>query len=611
MNDLTDEELFKYCFDTFVYDIECYHNYFLILFEHVETGKFVRFKSNSEEPANLLKLNFLVESALLVGFNVNGYDNYMLKLALKGFDTELLKGMSDQIINNNLRGRDLIPLYGIDYPNWNTVDIKPLCEAKKSLKTLGARLHCKKLQELPYDPSAYLSESQMDDIERYCENDLAVTKDLIRALLPDLNLRMKMGARYNLDLRSKSRAQIAEVVIKKIVREATGRTPVKAVYFDDYSFKFNPHNISFCGEELNSILKKICDHDFKLNPNTQKTIPVNYKCYIRHIAYKLGIGGLHSQDCPRALNDENGSQIIDCDVVSYYPREILVQELYPDSVGPLFLDIYRDFFQQRMDAIAHGDEDTKDIIKIILNGSYGKFGDPYSFLYSPALLVQVTLTGQLSLLMLIEALAINDFDVISANTDGITTVIAPGRIDLYKKIVAWWVEMTKFEVKFTNYTKLYMRDVNNYFALTSEGKIKRKGIFTKSGLDKNPKNEIIYDAVVDYAIKGVPIIDTILNCKDVTKFLTLTQVKGGAMQNGEHIGKTVRFYHVADCLDTINYISNGNLVPDSTGCRPLMNLDGFPVDIDYSWYIKEAEELLFDVRIKRKKLSLFQDLIPE
>ena len=45
---------------------------------------------------------------------------------------------------------------------------------------------------------------------------------------------------------------------------------------------------------------------------------------------------------------------------------------------------------------------TSDTLKICVNGSFGKLGSKFSFLYAPELLIQTTMTGQLALLMLIE-----------------------------------------------------------------------------------------------------------------------------------------------------------------------------------------------------------------
>ncbi|MEG7688959.1 hypothetical protein U2044_15310, partial [Listeria monocytogenes] len=57
--------------------------------------------------------------------------------------------------------------------------------------------------------------------------------------------------------------------------------------------------------------------------------------------------------------------------------------------------------------------------KIMINGTFGKTGSQYSVLFAPTMLIQTTITGQLSILMLIEWHEHYGIPVISANTDGI------------------------------------------------------------------------------------------------------------------------------------------------------------------------------------------------
>jgi hypothetical protein len=115
---------------------------------------------------------------------------------------------------------------------------------------------------------------------------------------------------------------------------------------------------------------------------------------------------------------------------------------------------------------------------------------------------------------------------------------------------------------------------------------------------KNPENQIVYKAVADYVAKGVPVEQTIRQCDDVAKFLTVRKVTGGAVWQGEPVGKAVRFYYSnavpsAECL---HYAKNNNRVPKSAGAKPLMDLpDTLPGDIDYAVYITEAEKLISEV----------------
>ena len=163
-----------------------------------------------------------------------------------------------------------------------------------------------------------------------------------------------------------------------------------------------------------------------------------------------------------------------------------------------------------------------DSLKLVLNSAFGKLSNRWSCMYDPAGMLNVTLTGQLVLLMLIETLEDSGCQVHSANTDGI--VHEPG----YDIILNGWQEVTGFGLEHTPYRALYSRDVNNYMAITTEGKIKCKGVFAEPGLRKNPAMPIIYKAVVDRLSKDIPVEETIKRCVDIRQFLTVRTVKGGA-----------------------------------------------------------------------------------
>lgn len=241
-------------------------------------------------------------------------------------------------------------------------------------------------------------------------------------------------------------------------------------------------------------------------------------------------------------------------------------------------------------------EVTAATLKVTNNGSFGKFGSKYSFLYAPNLLLQTTLTGQLSLLMLIEELELNGIKVVSANTDGIVTYHHKDKSDLVAEILFNWEIATSYNLEQTDYREIASRDVNNYIAVKLDGKTKCKGCFGEASMSKNPDGLIIYESVAQFIAKGTPIEKTISQCTDITKFVTVRRVTGGALFNGEYLGKAVRFYHSNDfsLADlSLVYAKNGNKVPVSQGCRPLMELpDKLPNDIDYSYYISKANETL-------------------
>jgi hypothetical protein len=329
------------------------------------------------------------------------------------------------------------------------------------------------------------------------------------------------------------------------------------------------------------------------------------KIEIGSSVYQMGIGGLHSTEKSKAFKANEEFLIRDADVTSFYPNIILNEKLYPKHIGEQFLDVYQEIVTRRIQAKKAKDDTTANTLKIVINGSFGKFGSKYSFLYSPKLLLQTTITGQLALLMLIEQLEKAGISVISANTDGIVSKIPVFFNYAYKTVCDAWQRKTGFNLEFTEYKALYSRDVNNYIAVKPDGKTKTKGVYAQATLTKNPNNQICIDAVTNYILNKTPIAETIRSCTDITKFLTVRGVKGGAHKNGQFLGKVVRWYYSTSEKGTINYITNNNKVPLTENAKPLMELGEFPEDVDFAKYEKLCDEMLYDLGIKVIKKALF------
>lgn len=240
-----------------------------------------------------------------------------------------------------------------------------------------------------------------------------------------------------------------------------------------------------------------------------------------------------------------------------------------------------------------------DALKLTLNGTFGKTSNKYSTLYSPEFMIRTTITGQLTILMLIEALERCGIAVVSANTDGIVIKCPREKRDMLNIIVERWEQRTGLTTEETEYSALYSRDVNNYIAVKPDGTAKAKGVYGPVSLSKNPQNPICAEAVIAYLTKGKPVSTTVRNCQDITKFLTLRTVNGGAEKNGEPLGKAIRWYYATGVEGAIHYATNGNTVPRSEGAKTIMDLpESLPKDIDYNWYIRECEEILMAVGAK-------------
>jgi hypothetical protein len=186
----------------------------------------------------------------------------------------------------------------------------------------------------------------------------------------------------------------------------------------------------------------------------------------------------------------------------------------------------------------------------------------------------------------------------SANTDGIVCHAPNEMMDVANEVCFDWMLDTGYILERTDYTCMAMMNVNNYAAVKTDGKIKGKGVFASTGLAKNPNCSIVQKAVAYCVARNTPVEQTIMECNDITQFVTVRKVTGGATWQGGYLGKAVRFYYSRDVDKEIciHYAKNSNRVPMSGGARPLMDLpDIFPQDVDYPVYISMANELLKEV----------------
>jgi hypothetical protein len=462
----------------------------------------------------------------------------------------------------------------------------------------GARLGCATLQDLPIDPGASISPAQRRLLVDYCANDLALTELLYDQLRPQIALREKMGDQYGMDLRSKSDAQIAETIITSELERLT-ENPVAKPDTSRTEFHYqNPGIVTFETPALQELLQRILATTFTLGGNGAVVLPKwlrDSKIRVGDRDYQMGIGGLHSCEKTQYLTADADHVLCDLDVASYYPNIILQQALAPESLGKPFLDVYQGIVNRRMAAKRAGDEVTAYTLKIAVNGSFGKLGSVYSKLYAPELLIQTTITGQMCLLMLIERMSAAGIDIRSANTDGIVCYYHPSLAGKIDEVSFDWMMDTSYALERTDYVALASRDVNNYVAVKPDNSTKGKGLFADTGIAKNPDMSIIATAVAKRIAHGTDIGDTIRGCLDPLQFVSVRKVTGGAMWRNEPLGKAVRFYWSREG-DAIQYATNGNLVPKSSGARPLLVLSDFDrADVDEWRYIAEANKLLKDV----------------
>jgi len=226
-------------------------------------------------------------------------------------------------------------------------------------------------------------------------------------------------------------------------------------------------------------------------------------------------GGLHTENGPKIFEADEEHEIIDWDVSSYYPAIIINNGRYPRHLGKEFLQGYKTMFEKRLELkpLAKKDKKIKGIVgalKLAVNSVYGKSSDIQSWIYDRQLTMFTTITGELSLMMLIEAYELAGINVISANTDGVTIRIKKSLIPKMHELNAWWSKLTGYELERADYQKIIFSTVNDYLAIKTDGEIKKKGDFlTDFELHKNKSARVVPLALEQYFVRNIPVATTI------------------------------------------------------------------------------------------------------
>lgn len=533
-------------------------------------------------------------------------------------------------------------------------------KAYAGLKIMGGRLGCRKLQDLPYAPNDVLTFDQMMKVYEYCGNDLELTEALYFALKEDIETRIEMTEQYGVDMRSKSDAQIAEAAIRKLLGLSYGdvkRLNAAAQKPPGFTWTYTPPAfLQFQTPEMREAFSRVLNTRFSLSATNQIEAPslIGYEVGFAGAVYAMGVGGLHSQEKGTIHRAGIDAVITDVDAASFYPSIIRILKLFPAHIGPIFLQHYCEWIDTRLAHKAAKRKRKANTYKIKLNGSFGKTKEAHSVLFDPVMFTQIVITGQLALLMLIERQHLAGVRAIQANTDGVVLKCHPAQVAARDAVVKQFEADTGFQMEYTPYIMLASRDVNSYMAFKPDLEVKTKGEYADdpiSRLAKNPANQVCLDAMKAYIISGTPLETTIRGCSDIRKFVTVRKVQGGgswvketidvkgvaaqravlqaagwaldpmsklwssvvAESGGmtlaqafkchrdslprEVIGKTVRWYYGAGQRGHI-CTPKGGMVAKSQGAKPCMELPAvLPPDLDYPWYVAEAQSMLRDLGI--------------
>lgn len=607
-----------------IYDIETYRNFFLVGFINLD-GDYKAFEISLYKDDREPLRNFLLSSNTLVGFNSISYDDQVMGFLWANYDLPV-----DELLRCLYR----FSQYTIKYNYWKRKPILPFRsidlflihhfnnEARRtSLKALQVALQHDRVQELPVRFDKEPTRKEMDEIIDYnYHGDLKATLKFYEVTIPMIEFRKTLSDELSIDLTNKPDASIGEMIVALRYNKSTGISlkHLKKQRTERSFIRLNeciPNNIRFQTDQLKNLRNRINNGVIEVKDKLDK---LDYRITIGSTTYTVGLGGLHSIDEPGIILPNSNEKLMDADVSSMYPTIIIQYEYYPAHLGKSFLSVYSEILQERLEAKRNGDSLKNTSLKLALNAAYGKTKDKYSWLYDPKVTISTTITGQLSLLMLIETLELNGFSVVSANTDGIVTRVPEDKEEQYYYICKQWEKKTMMNLEFAEYQKIVIGHINSYVAQYKNGKIKTKGFFSeRREWHQSHSNKIVSKALVDYFIHNVPIEKTIKSHKNIYDYC-MSQKIGKSKKNGKQFDvifvdqegkhptqRLNRFYAAKGKRSGRLMKTDGEreISLRSTSIRLFNDYTDNHNDIDYLYYIRECNKVINT--IENKQLTLF------
>ena len=404
-----------------------------------------------------------------------------------------------------------------------------------SLKRLEFEMDLENIEEMPiHHNKADLTKDEVFLSLQYCFNDVDATYEFYKITLGDtdhplykgnnqIQLRKDIEEEFGIPCLNYSDSKIGDEIIKKYYCQEKGmevkELPRKGYFRKSIDIKnCIAGYVQFETEQLQQFLQNIK----RLKLGLQDDFKEHIDFYGN--VYSFMKGGLHTENKPEIFESDEEYEIIDWDVASYYPAIIITNGRFPAHLGKEFLRGYKQMFDKRLELkpLAKGDRKIKGIVgalKLAVNSVYGKSSDMQSWIYDRQLTMFTTITGELSLMMLIEKYEMNGIQVISANTDGVTIRVRKDLIPKMHEINEWWSELTQYALERTDYKKIIFSTVNDYIAIMPDGTIKKKGDFlTDFELHKNKSARIVPLALEGYYVHGIPVKETILAHKNLYDF---------------------------------------------------------------------------------------------
>lgn len=605
----------------YVYDIEAYPNVFTCTVEHADAPirwyfEISDWRNDSRDLIDFLQ-HLAQHGCRMVGFNNVGFDYPVIHTLVRmgHANAKTLYDKVQAIIGSqededrwihSVKPTDrLVPQ--IDLYKIHHFDNKARAT---SLKVLEFNMRASNIGDLPFPVGTILTRENVEVLKEYNAHDVAQTKAFLRHTQEMIRFREELMVKYpGRDWLNFNDTKIGKEYFTMQLEASgvqcfeygpEGRQPRQT---RRASIALNDAILPWVRFE-NPEFQRILDWLRQQTITETKGVFTDVVVRVGGIDVVFGLGGIHGSVESEIVESDADHMIVDIDVESYYPSTAIAQRFRPAHFPEGFCDIYAALKEQRKSYPKGTAENA--MLKLALNGVYGDSNNPFSVFYDPLFTMRITLNGQLLLCLLTEnLLKIDGLRIIQMNTDGLTVKLPRQHEQSLRQVVQWWEGITKLRMEFAEYRTMFIRDVNNYIALYTSGKVKRKGAYEHDlEWHQNHGALVIPKVAEQVLIHGAPIRETVEQWGNLYDFMLRTKVpRSSHLLHGEDRVQNVSRYVVSrngkpltkvmpplakkpDVWRSIGVESGWNV----TICNDVRDVAGAQIEFDY--YIREVEKLV-------------------
>lgn len=598
----------------YIYDIETYPNCFTVAFEHAYMPfkwlyEISEFKNDTEILFDFMR-GLATEKARMVGFNNIGFDYPVLHLLLETHcNYETLYKKAQGIIGAQSKPETKF-LHSV-HPNDMFVDQVDLYKIHHfdnaarmtSLKTLEFNMRLDNIQDLPFPVGERLNQEQIKFLKKYNQHDVTATKQFYHETVPMIEFREELTTKYKKNFMNHNDTKIGKDYFQMKLKESgvelynSDRSPKQTVREQINLRDAILPSIKFSLLAFNEVLNKLKEQTIVETKGVFKDL----NCTIDGFKYVFGLGGIHGSIESQVVEADDDYIVEDWDVASYYPNLAIANKFYPEHLGETFCTIYKKLYEQRK-GFAKGTAENA-MLKLALNGVYGDSNSKFSVFYDPLFTMSITLNGQLLLCRLAEMLMAANVQMVQINTDGLTIRYKRECKQLVHDICHQWEKETGLTLESALYSRMFIRDVNNYIAEYEAGGVKRKGAYEYDlQWYQNGSQLVVPKVAEDILLHGGSIREKIKNHTDKMDFLLRAKVPRSSklFYGDEQVQNTSRYYvsnQGEKLIKKMPPLKGKTDWREFNQCKnhvvTLRNIVNDDITgIDYDYYVKEVEKLV-------------------